>query len=243
MRKIIKLSLLIVFLPVVLFSYNSFGQEKKKKPQTIKRESERRKMHTRDSLLRTFNRSDTSINSLLQRIEQYTTTFNQVNNNLSEGLDTAEISEGMPSVVKRISRIDSLINTHKSSTLRYLFVLRDNLDRQQDLLEGWQSDMEDVSSKLIQNQSELIKFTRDTSLKTVPSDSVIRMTFFARRREVMRLFHKTDSFNRANLLKVNLLQDKITVAYTRILDETDHIDLKIKRFAIKAFAGESDYIW
>ena len=45
------------------------------------------------------------------------------------------------------------------------------------------------------------------------------------------------------MLKVNLLQDKIALAYTRILDETDQIDSKIKGFTMKAIAGESDYIW
>ncbi|MDB4918547.1 mechanosensitive ion channel domain-containing protein [Mucilaginibacter sp.] len=243
MRKIIKLTPLIIFLLTAFSSYEGLAQDKKKKPETAKRETERRKMHSRDSLLRSFNKSDTSINSLSQRIEQYTTTFNQINNNLAEGIDTADISQGFPAVIKRINRIDSLINTHKSSTLRYLFVLRDNLDHMQGDIEGWQSDLEDVSTKLIQNQKELIKFTKDTSLKIVPADSLIREAFFAHRKSVFSLFRKTDSVNRANLLKVNLLQDKIAVAYTKILDETDQIDSKIKRFAIKAINGESDYIW
>jgi small-conductance mechanosensitive channel len=243
MRRIFKLTPLIILFLSVFSYYNGFAQEKKKKPETLKRESERRRMHSRDSLLRSFNKSDTSINSLLQRIEQYTTAFNQIKNNLSEGLDTADASIGLPPVIKRINKIDSLINTHKSSTLRYLFVLRDNLDRQQDKLEGWQSDLEDFSTKLIQNQSELIKFSKDTSLKINPTDSVLKSTFFARRRDIRLLFRKTDSLNRAALLKVNLLQDKITVAYTKILDETDHIDSKIKKFAVKALAGESDFIW
>jgi potassium efflux system protein len=44
-------------------------------------------------------------------------------------------------------------------------------------------------------------------------------------------------------IKGNLLQDKIAIAYNRILDGTDQIDAKIRRFALKAFSGESDYIW
>ncbi|SHM08877.1 mechanosensitive ion channel family protein [Mucilaginibacter sp. OK098] len=243
MRKIIKLTPIIIFLLLAFSSYSGFAQDKKKKPEATKRETERSKMHLRDSLLRSFNRSDTSVNSLLQRIEQYTTTFNQINNNLAEGIDTAEISQGFPPALKRINKIDSLTNTHKSSTLRYLFVLRDNLDHLQGQLEGWQSDLEDAGTKLVQNQRELIKFAKDTSLKIIPADSIIRETFFAQRKGVRQLFRKTDSVNRANLLRVNLLQDKIAVAYTKTLDESDHIDAKIKRFALKAIDGESDYIW
>ncbi|MEO6633214.1 MAG: mechanosensitive ion channel domain-containing protein, partial [Mucilaginibacter sp.] len=67
-------------------------------------------------------------------------------------------------------------------------------------------------------------------------------TFFEQRGIARHLYYTTDTTNRANLLKVNLLQDKITVAFTRVLDATDQIDLKIKRFAGRAFAGEADNI-
>ena len=243
MRKIIKLTPLIILFLATFSSHNSFAQDKKKKPQSSRREAVKHRMHSRDSLLRSYSRSDTSINSLLQLIGHYTTNFNQIKNDLAEGLDTADVSAGFPPVAKRINKIDSLSNTHKSSTLRYLFVLRDNLDHLQDQLDGWQSDLENVSTKLIQNQNELIKFAKDTTLKIVPGDSTIRKAFFAQRKTLRNLFRKTDSLNRADLLKVNLLQDKVAVAYTKTLDESDQIDSKIKRFAIKAVNGESDYIW
>ncbi|GAB3905782.1 mechanosensitive ion channel family protein [Mucilaginibacter boryungensis] len=221
----------------------AYAQDKQAKPPISKRESARRSMHSRDSLLRALNKTDTSINSLLQRVEQYTTTFNQINNNLSEGLDTADISQQLPSVVRRLNRMDSLAKTHKSSTLRYLFVLRDNLDRTQGKLEDWQSQLGDIDSGLVHNQKDLIRFFKDTTLRAAPTDSTLRRTYFNQLQSVRHLWRKTDSLNRTALLKVNLLQNEIAVAYNRILDQTDQIDLKIKRFAIKAISGESDYIW
>ena len=242
MRKIIKLTPLIIFLLASILSVGVFGQEKTKKQQQSKKDAEKHRMHSRDSLLQSFSKNDTSINAFLQRVEHYTTTFNQINNSLSEGLDTAEMSAGFPPVLRRINKIDSLTKTHKASTLRYLFVLRDNLDHLQDKLTGWQSDLEAVSAKLIANQRELIKFNKDSSLNTVPYDSVIRSTYFEQRGIARHLFYITDTTNRANLLKVNLLQDKITVAFTRVMDGTDQIDLKIRRFTARAIAGEADNI-
>ncbi len=244
MRRIVNISqFIIVFALFFCFNYAS-AQDKAKKVQLSKREAERRKTHLRDSLMRSLNKSDTSINSLLQRVEQYTTTFNQINNNLSEGLDTVDVSEQLPAVIKRIDKINGLASTHKASTLRYLFVLNDNLDRIQGKLDGWQSDLDAVNTKLVQNQTDLLKFSKDSLLiKTVPFDSVVRKTFFAQRKVAWLLWRKTDSTNRSDLLKVNLLQDKIAISYTKILDESDHIDSKIKGFALKAFSGESDYIW
>jgi len=239
MRKPIKHCLLIFFLFAFFTPHQLFAQ----KLARILREKQRKAMHSRDSLLRTFDKSDTSINSLLQRVEQYTTTYNQIGNNLADGLDTADVSQQLPAIVRRLGKIDSLTNTHKSSTLRYLFVLRDILDHAQDQLEGWQADLEDINSTLIQNQNDLIKFTKDTLVKTAPTDSLLKSAFFAQRKKVWLLWRQTDAQNRSDLSKINFLQDKVAIAYTTVLDESDHIDTKIKKFTDKAIDGEFGYIW
>lgn len=225
-----------------LGSHSGFAQEKKKKPKSLG-DSARKSMHTRDSVFQSISKSDTSINSLLQRVQQYTTTFNQINNSLAEGLDTSEVSEQLPIVFKRINKIQSLANTKKSGTLRYLFVLRDYIDHLQDQMSGWQSDLDDVNAKLIQNQHDILRFTKDSLLKIVPTDSALKVTFFAKRAVLKALWRKTDSVNRSNLFKVNLLQNQVTTAYANVVDADDHIDSKIRRFAIRAEDGEFGYLW
>ncbi len=244
MCRIVKLTSLLLLFAAVFLCNNAFAQTKKERKKTGSRAAEWRRMHVRDSLLLTLNCSDTTINSLLQRIEQYTTTFNQINNSLSEGLDTTEITAQLPLVIKRINKIDSVLNSRsKSGTFHYLSVIRDILDQTQGNLEGWQSTLGNISEKLIQNQSDLVKFTKDTLLKRIPYDSVVRKTFFLNRKAVRLLWRKADSINRSDLIRISLLQDKITVAYTKVLDESDHIDSKIKKFAMSALSGESAYIW
>ena len=242
MYKIAKAIILIVLILSTVCAQESLAQAKRKKPKSL-RDSARKSMHSRDSVFQAISKNDTSINSLLQRIEQYTITFNQINNSLAEGLDTAEVSQQLPGVIKRIAKIQTVANTKKSGTLRYLFVLRDNLDHMQDQMDGWQSDLDDVNTKLIQNQHDILQFTKDSVLKIVPTDSVLKNTYLAQRKAVKILWRKTDSINRSNLFKVNLLQNKVTMAYSDILDETDQIDSKIKRFAIRAESGEFGYIW
>ncbi|MDR3695007.1 mechanosensitive ion channel domain-containing protein [Mucilaginibacter sp.] len=243
MFRITKITSLIILSVALFSSIDSYSQTKDKKAVVSKREAARQDLDRRNSLMRSLNRSDTSINSLLQRIEQYTTSFNQIKNNLAEGLDTSEISEQLPLASKRLDKIATVTNTHKASTLRYLFVLRDNLDRIQDNLQDWQTDLDSISSKLVQNQKDLIKFSKDTALRAVPYDSVARKTFFTQLKSVKTLWHKIDSVNRIALLKVNLLQDKAAVAFTKALDEDDQIDAKISGFAAKAISGETTYIW
>lgn len=242
MNKIAKVFVLVLLILTSFSIRNSFAQDKKKKPKNL-RESARKSMHARDSVFQAISKSDTSINSLLQRVAQYKTTFNQINSSLAEGLDTAEVSEQLPIVVKRISKIQSLANTKKSGTLRYLFVLRDNIDHLQDQMDGWQSDLDDVNTKLIQNQHDILQFTKDSLLKIVPTDSALRVNYLAQYAALKALWRKTDSVNRRNLFKVNLLQDKVTTAYANVLDQDEQIDSKIKKFAIRAEGGEFGYLW
>src|ERR1700744_5230954 len=163
MYKIAKAIVLTILVLTTVASYEGFAQTKRKKPKTL-RESARKTMHARDSVFQAISKNDTSINSLLQKVEQYTTTFNQINNSLAEGLDTTDVSQQLPIVVRRIGKIQTLANTKKSSTLRYLFVLRDNLDHLQDQMDGWQSDLDDVNTKLIQNQHDILKLRSDALL-------------------------------------------------------------------------------
>jgi len=242
MRKIAKALLLIVVVITTLGIHNGFAQEKKKKPKNL-RDTERKLKHSRDSVLQSLNRADTSVHSLLQHIEQYISTFNQVNNDLADGLDTITVSQQMPRIARRLTRIQQLANNKKSSTLRYLFVLRDNLDHIQGNLEDWQSSLDDVSSKLVQNQHDIIKCSKDSLLRAVPEDPALRSAFYEKLSKLRDLWRKTDSANRANLLAVNLLQNQVSVAYTTVLDQSDQIDAKIKRFADRAMDGEFGLIW
>jgi len=241
MRKTFKVAVFILFVLITLGQI-AHAQDNSKKPSHL-RESQRKAMRSRDSVMRALSKSDTSINSLLQRLEQYTTSFNQVNNNLASGLDTTDVGQQFPSAIKRINRIKNLASTHKSSTLRYLFVLRDNLDHLQGQVEDWQSDLDDMGTKLVQNQTDLIKFSKDSILKESPTDSALKSAFDLKRKTAIVLWRKTDLANRTALFKVNLLQDKVATLYTNILDETDQIDTKIKRFAVRSLTGEFDYIW
>ncbi|HZY38606.1 MAG TPA: mechanosensitive ion channel domain-containing protein [Mucilaginibacter sp.] len=238
----------IVFITTISFltlsAVSGFSQSKAKKEVSKKRETQRHAMHVRDSMLRIITRTDTSVNGLLQRMEQYTANFNQISNSLEEGVDTVDIGEQLPAMITRVDKIHLAGHLHKSGTLRYLFVLRDNLDRMQEKLDGWQTDVEYVDSRLVQNENDLIKFSNDTVLKRrVPTDTALKKTYFMQLAQVRALWRETDSLNRSILLRVNRLQDRIAVCYTRILDESDLIDTKIKGFATKAIAGESDYVW
>lgn len=235
----------LAFVTLLLIAGTSavFAQTTKHKRPRSKRDSLKQSMLLRDSLLHNFKRSDTSINSLLQRVEYYTTAFNEIGNTLSQNLDTAQISQQLPQVEKRISLIRGLADTHESSTLRYLYVLRDFLTHNEDALDDWQDDLNALNSKMIQTQQELYKFKTDSAMNVVPADSALQKIFFAQRQVVEAKWRKLDSISRKTLLKVGLMQDRVAAAYINILDEEDQINAKIKNFGLQALTDRDNYIW
>jgi len=193
--------------------------------------------------MRTLKKSDTSINSLLQKIEYYNTSFNQIKTNLSRGIDTGDISKDLPAFEKRIGTIKTMIYNDQSSTLRYLYAIRDFLTHSDDQLDGWQEQLSDINSKLLQADNELQQMQKDSMLKVIPADSNLRATFLSQKKAVKRKWRELDAQNKQIILKVGLLQNRVAAVYIAILDERDQIDLKIHDFSIRALSCENNYIW
>lgn len=239
MRSVFRLLLLVT----LLFSVSGEQLLAQAKKPLSARDNERKMRRSRDSVFQTLNAADTSISTLLTRTEQSIGSLNQISNSLAQGIDTADISGKLPSITRRLDKIQALTNTKKSSTLRYLFVLRDNLDHIQDQLKDWQSNLDNINTKLVQNQHDLIRFSKDSSVKVSAKDTLLRSSLLVQRKRFWLLWHKTDATNRTALLRLNLLENKVAIDYTRILDQSDQIDQKIRHFADVAFDGEMNYPW
>jgi small-conductance mechanosensitive channel len=242
MPKIFRVAALSLLLITLLSSVNTFGQTKKRKAHSV-RDSLRASILSRDSMMRALKRSDTSVNNLLQKVEYYTSAFNQIKSNLSKKLDTAEISTKLPSFERRITLIKSLIDNDKSSTLRYLYTIRDVLTRSDDQLDLWQEQLADINSKLVQNQNDLDAISRDSVLKILPADSSLATTYLIQKIAIDSKYHRLDTTNKKVMVKVGLLQNRTSAVYISILDLKDQIDTKIRDFSIRAMSQEYSNIW
>jgi potassium efflux system protein len=238
MHKVFKITLPLLFI-LTLFTANSFAQTKK---QSV-RDSLRRSILRRDSMMRSLKKSDTSINNLLQKIEYYTSSFNQIKQSLSRNIDTLEISAKLPAFEKRVTLIKTLIDNDRSSTLRYLYAIRDILTRSDDQLDLWQEQLSAINSKLIQNQNELSSMAKDSVLKIVPSDSSLRTTYLVQKIAIDSKYRGLDQTNKKLILKISLLQNRTAGIYISLIDLRDQIDLKIHNFSIQALSDENNSIW
>lgn len=240
MNKIFKILALLLFIGT-LFTANTFAQRSKSKISV--RDSLRKSILRRDSMMRTFKKSDTSLNSLLQKVEYYTSSFNQIKTNLSRNVDTVDISTQLPSFEKRIGLIKTLIDNDRSSTLRYLYAIRDILTRSDDQLDLWQDRLSDINTKLQQNQIELGSMAKDPALKIMPGDSSLATSFLIQKIAIDSKYKRLDGVNKKLLLKIGLLQNRTASVYISLIDLKDQIDLKIREFGIQALSNENNPIW
>ena len=84
-----------------VFLHDVHAQTRKRKYHS-KRDSLRAAILSRDSLMRTFKKSDTSINGLLKKVEDYNSTYNDIKTQFIAGhIDTADISLQIPKNPKK----------------------------------------------------------------------------------------------------------------------------------------------
>ncbi|WP_184550300.1 mechanosensitive ion channel family protein [Mucilaginibacter sp. FT3.2] len=242
MHKLSRVTAFLILFATLFSCAGVFAQVKKKKQHSV-RDSLRAAILSRDSMMRSLKKSDTGVNVLLQKVEYYTSSFNQIKNNLSKGLDTVEISQTLPSFEKRVSLIKSLIDNDKSSTLRYLYTIRDILTRSDDQLDVWQDELAAINSKLVQNQTDLSAVSKDSALKILPSDSSLATNFLIQKIAIDSKYHRLDTTNKKLMVKIGLLQNRTSTVYIGVLDLKDQIDLKIRDFGVRALSAEYSNIW
>lgn len=243
MRKnfLIRILTLSLFIGLA-FSIESLAQTKTKRTRTVS-DSLRAAILRRDSMMRYYRTSDTSTNNLLQRIEYYTLSFNQISTRLGKGLDTIEISAQLPRTEKLNTVVRNLIVRDRSGTLRYLYAIRDILNKQQDRLDIWQDNLKEINEKLADIDEQINQIGKDSIFRIFPADSTLRLTFLQQRSSIELKAQKLDELNKKALLRIGLMQNRVTSAYISIIEEKDLINTKIRNFSINSLNCEYGYIW
>ena len=232
--------LLIGFL--FFFCNSSFAQKKKAvAPET---DSLRLALNYQDSLLHKAKKSDTSINSLLDKIEYYTAEYNSINNILSKGIDTNTISSGLPRLERGIKIVKETVNNQdKSSTLRYLYAVRDILTHIEDRLDDWQDKLSQRNAKLVKTQARILEFKQDQTLNYIPSESILQKQYLQQLSALNSKFSKLENINRTKLLNLGLLQNRVVQNFIRINDYKSQINDILNKFGERAISKEYPYIW
>ena len=238
-----KVKLQFLILVALLGSLNTgYAQHKKTRHRSV-RDSLRGAVLKRDSLMRSFKQSNGSINGLFQKIEYYNSSYNQDLSDYTQGFDTVQLSKSLPATEHRMAIMGSLISNYHSGTVTYLFTIRDLLTHFKEDLDNWQDELTADNNKLNKIHDDASEFKKDTALKTVPSDSSLQGRYLMQMNAIEAKWKKLDSTTQKGLIKIGLLQNRVTTLDLLMLDVNDQIDLKVHDFTAHSLSNEYGYIW
>jgi len=242
MRTLFKLISLNIF-AALLFGAASYtsAQNVKHHGKHSLRDSLRQKVLQRDSMARAFRHTDGSINDLVSKIEDYTTQYNQISNDLSKGFDTLEISQRLPQLEKRMALMKNTIEN--SSTFGYLSTIRDMIDHITAQMSNWETQLGDYSDELDKMREDLARFKADTTLRTAPADSSLREKYYLQVQELEKKWAKIDSCTKRSIIRIGFLENGVSTLSILLIDLDDRIDARIHLFTIKATTNEYGFLW
>ncbi len=198
----------------------------------------------RDSVLKTLRQSDTSINTLLQRIDYYSNSFGEMKNTLNRGFDTVSISRELPGLENNLSYLKrSLAINEDKITIRFLYTVKDILENLEKSAISWQTELAVYNKSLIQMQSGLYAITKDSTFNVVPADSALRKSFFSQFKSLGNKWRNLDTLNRTGLLKIGLLQNRVAGNLVLITDYKEQVQIRLNKFAAKTLHKEEEYLW
>ncbi|MDF2432053.1 MAG: potassium-dependent mechanosensitive channel [Mucilaginibacter sp.] len=244
MHNLLKLSFVFsLTLLITVVANDCNAQHKKTKSHGTVRDSLRRAVMKRDSMMRTFKHSDNSVNGLLQKLEYYNSLYNQDLSDFSQGFDTLEINQHLPSLEKRMPVMSTIIENDHSSTLSYLFTIRYLISHVKDDLDNWQKELSENTTKMDKIHNDILDFKKDTAMNKVPADSMLRVRYLPQITQIQNKWERLDTAIDKAVIKLGLLQNRVTALDLLYLDINDRIDLKIHDFTARSLTNEYGYIW
>ncbi|MEO6523209.1 MAG: mechanosensitive ion channel domain-containing protein [Mucilaginibacter sp.] len=244
MRNLFKLlSFGLLTLLLITAIHDSSAQDKNKRaPARSRRDSIRRELLQRKSLIRSFHRTgDADLDNLLGKIEDYTSQYIQNNSDLSKGFDTLEISQRLPSLEKRMGIMKKTIDN--STTLVYLVTIRNMVDRVTDQTKSWAKKLSKYSDQLDTLNADVTSFQQDTIISYAPEDPFVQRKYVLQVQDLQAKWRKLDSCVKKSIIRIGYLQNSISSLSILMIDLDDKVDIKISQFTVKSIDNEYGFIW
>ncbi|SHM04303.1 Mechanosensitive ion channel [Chitinophaga jiangningensis] len=191
-----------------------------------------------------IRRSDTTVALLINRIENYTLLLNQEMSSLKRGFDTSGITEMLPLIdsclalvklnIAGLSRTPNLNDIHTNK------IMLDQLERK---LNSWQSTLFSYYDRLVEINDTIHSLRRDTAMRNIPSEDELYGFYVGQLSNLITKFRAVDSANRANLIKIGLLQNKVANRYIEVSNLLEDMNFRIQQFTTHMFNRDYHYIW
>lgn len=188
--------------------------------------------------------SDTSVTSLVVKLEELTAALNKVNGTLRRGFDTTALAEELPYYENLVALVDdNLDNDYNQYNLRNLYVTKSLLIQIEKKMKGWQTDLIQYSKKMSQINNDILSLAGDSSFRKMPEDTTLLYLYFQQYLEVSKKWNLTDSLHKSTLKKIGLLQNRIAKAYINVNDLADDVSYRISNYKKIIWEKEESALW
>lgn len=175
--------------------------------------------------------SDTVVALLLKKIEAVTELINTANRLSEKGFDTVEIAEKLPETEQLLGIISAnYVSKEPNQNLRSLKTAKGILLQVDEQLENWQNMLFKYSDQLAEMKTRLAEIARDSSLRKLPKDSLLRDLYFGQLATLAVRWKQTDSINNRNLFGIGIMQTRVAASFMRSKDLIDKTNDKINKY-------------
>jgi len=217
--------------------------DQKKVNKTHKKNIDRR--HLKDSVWqKELNITDTAAARTISRIQDMNNTLNDFNDVVDQGYDSTDIVENLPLYERRIHYYKgSFANLNSNLNLSRLASMQGNLDDMADDLKDWQTSLLAYYTELVGMNAQMRSILVDSGIESLPKDTTIRTLYLRQLNELKKRLHSTDTATRKNLLKIDVLQGKVSNDYIDVIALQKEIRVLVRAYRKKAFSKEAGYLW
>jgi potassium-dependent mechanosensitive channel len=236
---------LIVFaaglLNITAVDAQTSSKEKKENKTHRKKITQR---HEKDSVWeKDLNITDTSSAKAINRIQEMNGTLNDFNDVVERGYDSSDITESLPQYERRIKYYQgNFANQNNNLNLSRLSAIEGSLDDMSDDLKEWQTSLLAYYTELVGMNAQMRSILVDSGIQSLPTDTTLRILYLRQLNELKRRLHGTDTVTKKNLLRIDLLQSKVSNDYLATIALQKQIKSLVKAYRKKAFSKESGYL-
>ncbi|MBS1935502.1 MAG: hypothetical protein JST96_15990, partial [Bacteroidetes bacterium] len=231
---------------ILLHNSIAFAQKTSSEKKEIK--SHHKKVvqrHSADSVWeKDLKISDTSAARTIGKIENINNTLNDYNDVVDDGYDSSDITENLPDYERKLKFYQVFLNnTNTNLNLSRLSYMQGSLDDMVDDLKDWQKSLLDYYTVLVGMNTQMHSILADSAMQDLPADSTLRLLYLRQFNELKKRLRTTDTVMKKNILKIDLLQSKVSNDYVTVIGLQKQIKGLVKTYRKKAFTKEAGYLW
>lgn len=188
--------------------------------------------------------TDTSLSSVLTRLEQYAVQLNKDQAFLKKGYDTAEIHNTLDNLVPMLERWRTNVDQRATAgNIRNLNSIKVAIEQVLRILYKQQDDASAHTQQLVRISEDVAKLRNDSALNRQPRDSVLLSSYHSKIQPLYRKWAATDSSVQAQLKGMGLLQGELASAIFSANEVKEMIDDKILSYQRRFLAQDVNLLW